>query len=152
MQILSSLPHASILWYPAPPLGYLNCFEFQFFAPPSLCYCCQLFSSSQSLKWPFLSPSGRRQWYPTPVPLPGKFHGWRCLVGYSPWAHKESDTTERLPFHFIFSREYACVFVCMWEHNSVIWSFRWLVFLLENGKNINLNHFIFNRLTWWKKH
>lgn len=50
MQILSSLPHAYILWYPAPPLGYLNCFEFQFFAPPSLCYCCQLFSSSQSLK------------------------------------------------------------------------------------------------------
>ena len=85
MQILSSLPHASILWYPAPPLGYLNCFEFQFFAPPSLCYCCQLFSSSQSLKWPFLSPSGRRQWHPTTVLLPGKFHGWRCLVGCSPW-------------------------------------------------------------------
>ena len=32
----------------------------------------------------------------TPVLLPGKFHGWRSLVGYSPWGHKESDTTERL--------------------------------------------------------
>jgi len=26
--------------------------------------------------------------------LPGKFHGWRSLAGYSPWSHKESDTTE----------------------------------------------------------
>ena len=26
--------------------------------------------------------------------LPGKSHGWRSLVGYSPWGHKESDTTE----------------------------------------------------------
>ena len=22
---------------------------------------------------------------PTPVPLPGESHGWRSLVGYSPW-------------------------------------------------------------------
>ena len=33
---------------------------------------------------------------PTPVLWPGKFHGWRSLVGYSPWGCKESDTTERL--------------------------------------------------------
>ena len=30
--------------------------------------------------------------------LSGKFHGWRSLVGYSPWGCKESDTTE--PHHF----------------------------------------------------
>ena len=29
---------------------------------------------------------------PTPVLLPGKFHGWRSLVGYSPWICKELDT------------------------------------------------------------
>ena len=29
----------------------------------------------------------RRQWQPTPVFLPGKFHGQRSLVGYSPWGH-----------------------------------------------------------------
>ena len=29
-----------------------------------------------------------------PVLLPGKSHGQRNLVGYSPWGHKESDTTE----------------------------------------------------------
>ena len=27
--------------------------------------------------------------------LPGKFHGQRSLAGYSPWGHKESDTTEQ---------------------------------------------------------
>ena len=26
--------------------------------------------------------------------LPGKSHGQRSLVGYSPWGRKESDTTE----------------------------------------------------------
>jgi len=33
-------------------------------------------------------------WQPTPVLLPGKSHGQRNLVGYSPWGCKESDTTE----------------------------------------------------------
>ena len=37
---------------------------------------------------------GRRQWHPTPVLLPGKSHGWRSLVGCSPWGCTESDTTE----------------------------------------------------------
>ena len=41
-----------------------------------------------------------RQWHPTSVLLPGKSHGWRSLVGCSPWGRKESDTTERLHFHF----------------------------------------------------
>ena len=31
---------------------------------------------------------------PLPVLLPGKSHGWRSLVGYSPWGRKELDTTE----------------------------------------------------------
>ena len=38
----------------------------------------------------------RRAWQPTPVFLPEESHGQRSLVGYSPWTHKESDTTERL--------------------------------------------------------
>ena len=45
----------------------------------------------------------RRRWHPTPVLLPGKSHGWRSLVGCSPWGHKEWDTTERLHFHFSLS-------------------------------------------------
>ena len=36
----------------------------------------------------------RRAWQPTPVLLLGEFHAQRSLVGYSPWDHKESDTTE----------------------------------------------------------
>ena len=45
----------------------------------------------------------RRQWQPTPVPLPGKSHGQRSLVGCSPRGRWESDTTKWLPtftFHF----------------------------------------------------
>ena len=41
----------------------------------------------------------RRKWQPTPVLLPRKSHGWRTLVGYSPWGGKQSETTERLHFH-----------------------------------------------------
>ena len=36
----------------------------------------------------------RRKWQPTPVFLPGNFHGQRSLVGYSQWGCKELDTTE----------------------------------------------------------
>ena len=45
----------------------------------------------------------RRQWHPTPVLLPGKSHGLRSLVGCRPWGRDESDTTERLHFHFSLS-------------------------------------------------
>ena len=38
----------------------------------------------------------RKEWQPTPVLLPGKFHGHRSLAGYSPWGRKESDMTKRL--------------------------------------------------------
>ena len=65
------------------------------------------------LKWgrPGFDPwvrkiSCRRTWQPTPVLSPGKFHGWRSLVGYSPWGCKDPDTTERLHFHFSLS----CIF------------------------------------------
>ena len=37
-----------------------------------------VFKHFYSLRW-------RRQWHPTPVLLPGKSHGWRSLVGCSPW-------------------------------------------------------------------
>ena len=45
----------------------------------------------------------RRQWHPTPVLLPRKSHVQRRLVGCSPWGCEESDTTERLHFHFSLS-------------------------------------------------
>ena len=51
----------------------------------------------------FSSLIRRRQWQPTPVLLPGKSHGRRNLLGCSPWGRWESDTTERLHFHFSLS-------------------------------------------------
>ena len=50
--------------------------------------------------WYFL---GIRQWHPTPALLPGESHGWKSLVGCSPWGQWESDTTEQLHFHFSLS-------------------------------------------------
>ena len=35
-----------------------------------------------------------KTWQPTPMFLSGEFQGQRSLSGYSPWGHKESDTTE----------------------------------------------------------
>ena len=46
------------------------------------------------------SGSWRRQWQPTPVFLPGESQGRGSLVGCRLWGHTESDTTERLHYHF----------------------------------------------------
>ena len=40
-----------------------------------------------------------RKWQPDPVFLPGKLHGQRNLMVYSPGGHKEMDTTEQLSRH-----------------------------------------------------
>ena len=45
----------------------------------------------------------RRKWQPTPVFFPAESHGWRSLVGCSPWGHTESDMTEWLHFDFPLS-------------------------------------------------
>ena len=70
----------------------------------------------------------RRRLHPTPVLLPGKFHGRRSLVGCSPWGHEELDMTERLHFHFSLS--------CIGEGNGnpLQWS------CLENPRD---------RGAWW---
>ena len=46
----------------------------------------------------------RRKWQPTPVFVPEKSHGQRNLVSYSPWCHKEQDTTEHTSRVLSFSR------------------------------------------------
>ena len=45
----------------------------------------------QSLGW---EDPLEEAWQPTPVFLPGESHEQRSLAGYSPWCHKESETTE----------------------------------------------------------
>ena len=58
------------------PIAFLNgCYQLH---PTDI----KIGSSSFKLTSVFL---GRRQWHPTPVLLPGKSHGWRSLVGCSPW-------------------------------------------------------------------
>ena len=49
----------------------------------------------RSDSWARKIPWGR-EWQPTPVFLPGEFHGQRSLAGYSLWGHKESDTAKQL--------------------------------------------------------
>ena len=67
--------------------------------------------------WVPVAEAWRRQWHPTPVLLPGKSHGRRILVGCSPWGREESDTTERLHFHFSFS--------CIGEENGNLLHLPW---------------------------
>ena len=61
--------------------------------PPAMQETQETWVQVQSLGW---ENPWRRKWQPTPVFLPGKFHGQSSLVGYSPWGRKESDTTEQL--------------------------------------------------------
>ena len=64
-----------------------------------------------------------RKWQSTPALLPGKSHGWRSLIGYSPWGHKESDTTEQLHFTFLNSGAKAHVFnnLLLLDENQMIY-------------------------------
>ena len=48
----------------------------------------------------------REKWQSTPALLPGKSHGPRSLIGYSPWGRKELDTTERLHFTSLHFNEH----------------------------------------------
>ena len=50
-------------------------------------------SGDAGLTWVGKNP-WKTKWQPTPVFLPGKYHGQRSLAGSSPWGHKESDTTK----------------------------------------------------------
>ena len=49
--------------------------------------------------WVEKIPQGR-EWQPTPVFLPGEFHGQRSLASYNPWGREESDMAEQLSLSF----------------------------------------------------
>ena len=57
----------------------------------------------------------RRQWHPTPVLWPGKSHGWRSLVGCSPWGHELSDFTFTFHFHALEKEMAAHSSVLAWR-------------------------------------
>ena len=85
-----------ILWYYPWKLGWgLN------FSSPVATAGSSRFADVMSVKpwwhhplriWIVLLEFRRRQWQPTSVLLPGKSHGWRSVVGYSPWALKDWTT------------------------------------------------------------
>ena len=71
----------------------------------------------------------RRKWQPTPVLLPGNFHGQRSLEGYSPWGHKEH-LSEQAPGFYLTREASSCpgyklitqwgslVGCCLWGHTG----------------------------------
>ena len=73
-----SLPHCPS---PSPSLVSLSCWMGN--------------SASLQKEW-------RRQWHPTLVLLPGKSHGWRSLIGCSPWVAKSQTLLSDFPFTFHF--------------------------------------------------
>ena len=47
--------------------------------------------------------------------LAWEIHGQRSLVGYCPWGHKESDTTERLSIYYV----YIYINTCLLRYRSI---------------------------------
>ena len=73
----------------------------------------------------------RKKWLPTPLFLPGEFHGQRSLVGYSPWGRKESDRSEWLTLSFSsLPRLYGFwhTFASWWQDTSIIFLSFWKVY------------------------
>ena len=81
-----------------------------------------LLSMWETLVWPLGQEDPlEREWQPTPVSSPGKIHGQRSLVGYSPWGCKELDTTEQITFLLYLFREKATA-----PHSSTLaWKIPW---------------------------
>ena len=78
----------------------------------------------------------RRKWQPTPVFLPAKSPAQRSLAGYSPWGHKELDTSEWLIlslylFTFlglsVFSWSQGVVYKCFSHIHQEEWKSLWTV-------------------------
>jgi len=68
----------------------------------------------------------RKKWQPTPVFLPGEFHGQRSLVGYSPWGHK------RVGHNLAIKQQHPGVhspYLC-----PEIWSKQITLFLKQGGR------------------
>ena len=55
----------------------------------------------------------RREPHPTPILLPGEFHGQRSLVDYSPWDHKDLNMTEWLACAHTHTHTYNMIHLCM---------------------------------------
>ena len=68
-----------------------------------------------------------RKWQPIPLFLPGKFHGQRSLVHYSPWGHRVGHDWAHMHTHgstclciYIDMRVYVCIYVCVCIHTYML--------------------------------
>ena len=68
----------------------------------------------------------RKKWLPTPVFLPGKVHGQRCLVGYSLWGYKR-DKHDLATKQQHITETPGLVGVTLFPFDPVIWY--WTFFL-----------------------
>ena len=64
----------------------------------------------------------RRKWQPTPIFLPGKFHGQKCLAGYSPWGGR------RVGQDLVTKQSILLLLPVLLVPNSMSWSFSFCVF------------------------
>ena len=69
----------------------------------------------------------RREWLPTPLLLPGDFHGQRRLSGYKPQSHKELDTTERLTLNTM-----VILLLVSWETSILFSTVAAPIYILTN--------------------
>ena len=54
------------------------------------------------------------KWQPTPVLLPGESHGWKSMVGYSPWDRKQLDILSDFLIHSLIERKCPCAGLSCW--------------------------------------
>ena len=99
-------PHVCLQTHQHLTFSSLNNGLPRWFSGLKICLKCRRCRRHRFNPWVWKIP-WRRKWQPTPVFLPGKSHGQRSLVGYSPWACKELDTTEQLSEHKLSLRQFS---------------------------------------------
>ena len=99
-----------------PTLGFFTVFPPAYKVIPTYFQIVRALSSLRPL-FKRMPKAWKREWQPTPVFLPGEFHGQRSLEGYSPCGHTESDTTEWL-IHTHRGPSKSSVHACTLSHVS----------------------------------
>ena len=74
----------------------------------------------------------------SPVFLPGKSHGLRSLAGYSPWGHKESDTTEYTHTHTHTHTVFQRLWLEQWDQFLTLFTWIGLLALHPTGLTFTL--------------
>ena len=65
----------------------------------------------------------RREWQPTPVFLPGEFHRWRSLAGYTPWEHWVGHDWATNDFIFNDYETSPIIFLCLSLYVKWVWCY-----------------------------